>query len=353
MLPGMAAITINTLENAIKALGAEGDYEVAVRACWAQGYRGKNLVSQAVRGRFMKIMIEGPPGSGKTRAVRELAAVLPGGLDVIDLDGDGSAAGSDRYRPAPLLLTPTRLDEGENKGRLEAAAQAAYNALWSQFLEQTTGASGEIRRGASSGVVMDSITSLVSFLMDNASAGQADLGADATDSEKQAAGRARAAMYSAAQIAARQIYGIAEEGIWLAPPGPVVGITIAHAKPETAPIAKGVANAGAFLGWKLAMGVQTATTLRSFPDFIVCCGMSAADTPGDKRIRYYAEVEEAKAGGAKARWSQAGGKDDPAERDPALAKIKALDLAGFVEHIHAHRSKINKRRICEFADSLK
>jgi hypothetical protein len=102
------------------------------------------------------------------------------------------------------------------------------------------------------------------------------------------------------------------------------------------------------------MGLQTSTTLRSFPDFIICCGMSAADEPGEKRTRYYAEVDESKAGGAKVRWSEGpDGKDDPAERDPALAKIKALDLAGFVQHIHAHRSAQSKRRICEFADSLK
>lgn len=345
----MAAITINNVDNAVRSLGLAGEEAAAVRRLWASGFAGRSMVEDAVRSRFLRIMLEGPAGVGKNRALRSLAASLEGGLYLLDLDGDSANIESDRYRQVPLRIPPTRLEEGEAKGRMQAAAQSAYDHVWAEYHRIMTGISDEVRAGRSSGVAIDSVTALVNALISNGLAAQPDLGADADDREQMASNKARSRVFSAAVAAARQIYSVAEEGVWTAPPGPVVGVTLAHAKPKLADMKDG----GGFLGWRLALGEQTANEIRQLPDFIFCVGMAGSDAPGSQRLRYYAEIDENKAGGAKARWSQTlDRKDDPAERDPALAFAKALDLAGFVKCVYTFRSTRKIKRLMEAAAKI-
>ena len=335
-------MTVVNESNAIAALGASADEADMIRRAWAKGGRARNAVEQIVRARCLRLLVEGPPGSGKTTATQRLAGSLSGGLDVVDVDRDVSDAGSDSWRTWPVSLPAVTLPPGKaGKSGLRAAAQAAYDAAWGSLVVQTSAVAAELREGRSSGVVLDTATSLVTYLMDTASAASEDLGADDDDRERMAADRYRGALYKAASTVSGQVWNLASEGVWTAPAGPVVGVALAHAKPVTDQKTR------EFKGWGISLGPQAANEIRGRADFIVACGMDASERPGIARARFYAHVDEAVSAGAKARWSLAegGGKVDEAERGPALAALRTLDLASFARHIVAHRRALGFARL--------
>lgn len=345
-------MTVVTLENAIRATGASSPEADLLRRAWEAGTRGRGLVAEVVRSRCLRLLLEGPPGSGKTTAVQRLAGSLPAGLDVLDVDHDVSDPGSDRWRVWGIDTPPTILAPGASGGAaLRRASQAAYDRAWRSVAEQTSSAAHEIAAGRSSGVVLDTVTTLVTFLMDTASRASEDLGADDDDRERQAAARYRGALYEAASAVTRQTFGLCLDGAWTAPPGPMVAACLAHAKPTTN-------EKREITGWALALGTQASNVVRGAPDFVLACGMDPSEKPGSVRLRYYAHVDESKAGGAKARWSQTTDPrtgvltTDEAERGPALKCLSTLDVAGFVAHVVARRRALAFERLARFVGGL-
>lgn len=337
-------MTVVTLENAIRATGASGQEADLLRRAWEAGTRGQGLVAAAVRSRCLRLLLEGPPGSGKTTAVQRLAGSLPAGLDVLDVDHDVSDPGSDRWRVWGVDTPPTILAPGASgAAALRRASQEAYTRAWRSLNEQTSSIAHEIAAGRSSGVVIDSITMMVTFLMDTAAKASEDLGADDDDRERQTAARYRGNVYEAAGAVTRQTLKLCLDGAWTCPPGPVVAAALAHAKPQTN-------EKREFTGWTLALGPQASNTVRGEPDFVLACGMDPSERPGGARLRYYAHVDESKAGGAKARWSQTTDPrgvltTDEAERGPALKCLSTLDVAGFVAHVVARRRVLAFERL--------
>lgn len=341
-----------TLENAIRATGASGPEADLLRRAWEAGTRGRGLVSEVVRSRCLRLLLEGPPGSGKTTAVQRLAGSLPAGLDVLDVDHDVSDPGSDRWRVWGIDTPPTILAPGASGGAaLRRASQAAYDRAWRSVAEQTSSAAHEIAAGRSSGVVLDTVTTLVTFLMDTASRASEDLGADDDERERQVVARYRGALYEAASAVTRQTFGLCLDGAWTAPPGPMIAACLAHAKPTTN-------EKREITGWALALGTQASNVVRGAPDFVLACGMDPSEKPGSVRLRYYAHVDESKAGGAKARWSQTTDPrtgvltTDEAERGPALKCLQVLDVAGFVSHVVARRRALAFERLARFVGGL-
>ena len=341
-----------TLENAIKALDPSPEERVLLERAWAAKGRARNNVVMLVRSRGLRLLVEGPPGSGKTTACQRLAASLSGGLDVVDVDQDRSDAGSDSWRTWAVSLPGVFLPEGASGvGGLRSASQRAYDAAWESLVRRTSDVSAELRAGRSSGVVLDTATSLVTYHADTASAASVDFGADEDKDEKMATERYRGAIYKAAAAVSGQVWALATEGVWTAPPGPVVGLALAHAKPVTDPKSR------EFRGWTISLGPQSANEIRGRADFVVCCGMDPSDKPGAVRLRYYAKVEESATGGAKARWSEIetpkGRVTDKDERDPAVkALADGIDLGTFVRGIVAHRRKLGFERLARVVAAL-
>lgn len=307
--------------------------------------RGLLLVEGLVRARVQKIILAGPAGAGKTSAAQALAAWLPEGLDVLDVDHDTSDSGHDKWRMWTVERLPLSAADG-SAAAMRKAGKAAYDAVFSSLHAASAEALGALRDGTSSGVACDAMSTLVDALMSAASAQiDADLGADATEKERMGMERVKSQLYGASNLVAQQVFTAAEAGMWTAAPGPVIGLGIIHARPKNN-------EKREFVCWELSMGTSTAAALRRIPDFFLAVGMDPSDRPDAKRLRYYAHADESQHPVAKARWSKGpDGKPDPDETGPALKALKNLDLPGFVQAVWGHRRRVGFARLQRYLES--
>lgn len=335
------------VENAIRAVEASDEEAALLRRAWEAGGRARGAVEGLVRARVLRLLVAGPPGSGKTTAVQALSRTLSGGLDCLDVDHDSTDPGHDQWRQHPIALPPFVIPAGERatSAALRKAAAAAYDGAFASLTERTSEIAADVWAGRSSGAVIDTASTLVDYLVDSVKAQMVDLGADAEKEERMAQDRLKGQFYGASNLVVGQVFRTAEEGLYTAAPGPVLGIALTHARPV-------FDDKRVFKGWTISVGPVGLNVLRGKPDFAIMVGMSPSDKPDAKRLRYHAEVDEADHADAKARWSKTpDGKIDPAERGPAVKALAALDLGAFVHHVWRHRRALNFARVARALDA--
>lgn len=320
------------LEKAVNALGASPAEADVLKKVVETGPVGVNAIRNLVNSRSFKVMLVGPAGSGKTSAAWGLAQSLPQGIDCLDVDHDSSALLDPKWR-VWSVEKPTPIPDGGKPSDYKTLGKQIYKAVDESYKGSAREIKAQILAGKSSGIAIDTISTLIDTLF---TAKEEALGlstAEATEGrEKMELDRLRSQLFSIAPRAIDVVCSLAELAAWHAPAGPVVGVSLVHARAQY--------NAKReFEQYSLALGPATAMKARARVDVCVAIGMGVLDGPDKKKLRYTASVDESDDSVGKMRWPRdpATGQIDQGFRKSATKKIEALDLAGFVADLWSYK----------------
>ena len=278
------------------------------------------LVQGLLGARSFRLLLWGPPGSGKTFALRRLAEALVdrGGKSLYYLDADRDSTPSRGFSPQ-IVQVPPMLTIGSEEQCI------AHIRTHVEMLIQQIGRGIDAARGGShSGYVMDSITSWAEVPWNTKTL--LEMSETFRKKDKMQQQRTAGAVASLIKSATISLYHATDGNLLKETPqapGPFVIATIAHAKSE---------NSGygtPHEKWVLSLGERTAEALLAKVDYSLGFGLDTA--PKQKRSGYSFKYDQTTVPDVKARL------DTQEARDLAEKCAKTADVAGLVTGLYEMR----------------